>query len=106
MDQIHNTTPVTPTIPPEEKISTFDIKDTNNLIISIINAPVGKVAVKSSFYTINAENAPGTSIPLGHSLFTGSIEEIIKNLATASLQVLLKGAEKNPEQKKQIITRN
>lgn len=103
MDIIHNTTPVTKETPVEEKISEFDIKDTNNLIVSIINAPIGKMAIKSSFWTLNDKNEKSSSIPLGHALFTGTPEQIITVLLKASANVLINGQIKNKKPENKII---
>ena len=107
MDNIHNSIKITEITPIEEKISEFNIQNNSNLIVSIINAPIGKVAIKSSFSIIKEDGTNGSSIPLGHALFTGTPEQIIKNLALASFKVLIKGLEKNPElEEKRIITPN
>jgi hypothetical protein len=103
MENIHNTTPVTKQNPVEITISQFDIKDNNNLIVSIVNAPIGKMAIQSSFWTINQNGEKGSSIPLGHAVFTGTPEQIITNLLKASATVLSKGQSQNPDQGKKLI---
>jgi hypothetical protein len=106
MDNIYNAKEITNENPIEEKISTFTINDTNNIIVSIINAPIGKVELKSSFRIIKDDNSKGKSIPLGHALFTGTHEEILIMLMKACVSILLKGKKKNSKQESKLIIPN
>lgn len=103
MDTTHNTSKIEDNKKVQEKISEFEIKDTSNLIVSIINAPVGKIAIKSSVIVLDKDNKEVSSFGLGHASFTGTPEEILTMLLKACATVLLKGKDKNPQPEKNII---
>ena len=112
MQQTFNTTSVAQNQQPEFKISEFDIQDTNNLIICVINAPKGKVKISSSMTLTSEDGKKVTSVPLGHALLTGHPKEILEQLLLGAGSILASGIKKNapkiivPEEKKIITARN
>ena len=103
MENIFNTTSLENDKKPEFKISEFDIQDTNNLIICVINAPKGKVKISSSMTLTSEDGKKTTSVPLGHALLTGHPKEILEQLLMGAGSILASGIKKNQKDAPKII---
>lgn len=101
METTYNAQPIDKDSKPEFKTSEFDVQDSSNLILCIINAPKGKVKIDAAM-TLTLDDK-SVNIPLAFLKLDGEPKRILEDLLHGAGQILSSGLKKNPQTKNKII---
>lgn len=101
MEQIHNSTPIEKDSQPKLNTSKFDVKNNVNLILCVINSPIGEVKIDAGMTLTSADKT--TTIPLNFIMLDGDPKKMLEDLLMGAGSILASGMKKNEKDAKKII---